>query len=47
MHTVSLPIPSARPRRLWFPAPKHTDEGSESPLWEDLRAADAARRLLH
>ena len=47
MQTLPMPTPLARaPRRLWFPGPDR-GAGPECPLWEDLRAAEAARRLLH
>ena len=49
MPMPSLAMPSPRVpqlRRLWLPGADH-DERPECPLWEDVRAADAARRLLH
>lgn len=48
MHSLAMPNPRARKsrRRLWLPGADH-GEGPECPLWDDVRAAEAARRLLH
>lgn len=47
MHLLAMPNPHARnPRRLWLPGLDHGG-APECPLWDDVHAADAARRLPH